>query len=126
VSSVLLLVGLTVPVALVLSFVHLATVCDAVADRWHRLRRRRQPAASPFPVQQIAADLHRLERHIAQVERSDAPAQAARLRAAVLAYDDELLIACRTLRIPAPERAPLAALDRLETEAALARHGLLW
>ena len=93
---------------------------------WRRLRGRRAPVASEVPVQQLAADLRRLSAHFEQVDRSDAPAKAFRLRAVSLAYDDVLLVAARTLDVPAPERPPLASIERLQTEAALAQHGFDW
>lgn len=82
-------------------------------------------AAGP-PLERHCADLRRLSQELDRLEASDLPAKGARLRAAGLAYDDVLLAACRALEVPAPARAPLAPLDRLETEAALARCGLLW
>ncbi len=123
---VLALVALA-PVAMMWALFNVAAIVDFFAAGWRRLRPRRSAhVSSSLPVQQIAADLRRLNAYLDEVERSDAPARAARLRAAVLAYDDVLLIACRTLEIPAPERAPLEPVTRLETEAALAQHGLVW
>ena len=77
-------------------------------------------------IERIGADLHRLSVEIRRLEASDQPAKAARMRAATLAYDDVLLQACRTLEVEATARPPLAPLERLETEAALAREGLVW
>lgn len=93
----------------------------------HRRWRRRgvvQPEAPP--VEQLAADLHRLAVQLAEVERSDATAKVARLRATTLAYDDVLLTACRALQITPPGSPPLQPIERLETEAALAQEGLVW
>jgi hypothetical protein len=77
-------------------------------------------------VQKLAADLTRLAAHFEQVDESDAPAKAFRLKAAALAYDGVLLDAARTLQVPAPERPPLQSIERLQTEAALAQQGLVW
>jgi hypothetical protein len=118
------------PVAVIWVAFNLNTIIDAVAGFWRSMVRRvrRQPEGelAPMSVEKIAADLRRINAYLDSIERSDAPARAARLKAAVLAYDDVLLLACRTLEIPAPERAPLESVDRLETEAALAQHGLVW
>ena len=121
-------IGLTTlaPVAVLWVCFNVPLVVDLIEAGWRRLRPRRSTDASPFPVQKIAADLHRLNAYLEQLEHSDAPARAARLQAAVLAYDDVLLLACRTLEIPAPECTPLEPITRLETEAALAQHGLVW
>lgn len=114
------------PVAVMWALFNFPRVVDAVEWMWRRLRRREDPYLAPIPVQKIAADLRRLNAYLEELDRSDAPARAERLKAAVLAYDDVLLIACRTLDVPAPERAPLASVERLQTEAALAQHGLVW
>jgi hypothetical protein len=74
----------------------------------------------------LAADLHRLSVNLAEVEGARVPAKMARMRAALLAYDDELLCACRVLQLPAPASSPLHPLERLQTEAVLAQHGLHW
>jgi hypothetical protein len=79
-----------------------------------------------MPVQKLAADLTRLARYFEQVDGSDAPAKAFRLRAAALAYDGVLIDAARTLQVPAPDRPPLQSIERLQTEAALAQCGLIW
>jgi hypothetical protein len=115
------------PVLLMRAIVGLPAILDAVENGWHWLRHA-EPEVTPAaaPLQQLAADLHRLAVDIDRVEASDAPAKVARLRAVSLAYDDVLLIACRTLEVPAPERTPLRSVERLQTEAALAQQGLVW
>ncbi|MGH8970119.1 MAG: hypothetical protein ACRDV1_09250 [Actinomycetes bacterium] len=93
------------------------------------VRRDRRGTPAPADVEmllRLAADLHRLSVNLAEVEGARAPAKMARMRAALLAYDDELLCACRALQLPAPARSPLDPLERLETEAVLAQHGLHW
>ncbi|MDQ6659167.1 MAG: hypothetical protein M3Z00_13270 [Actinomycetota bacterium] len=84
---------------------------------------------TPLPVQslsELTATLHRLRREYDEVERSSLPARAVRLRALGMAYDDTLCGCCSTLGVPAPTGLPLGALDRLEVEATLAKHGLVW
>jgi hypothetical protein len=96
------------------------------AVRGYRRVRPVAPVAENVSVEQLAADLHRLARHLEQVYRQDEPAKMARLTAAALAYDWVLLSAARTLDVPAPGQAPLDPVDRLQTEAALAAQGLTW
>ena len=83
------------------------SVRDRVDTGLRRLRRQPEMRPTGMPVQKLAADLTRLARYFEQVDRSDAPAKAFRLRAAALAYDGVLLDAARTLQVPAPERPPL-------------------
>ena len=104
---------------------HLDRPGAALATGWRRLRRKPEQPAT-ISVEQLAADLHRLASVLEQTYATDQPAKMARLTAASLAYDWVLLAACRTLEIPTAEKAPLNAVDRLVTEAALARSGLDW
>ena len=117
---------LVVPVLMIKGLVDLSAVIDAIDAGWRRLRGRAPLRPADLTVQQLAADLRRLADHLEQVDSSDAPAKMARLRAAALAYDDLLLSAARALDVPAPERPPLESIERLETEAGLAQHGLVW
>lgn len=122
-------VTVTVLVAVVLCAAgllgHLDRTGAALAAAFRRLRPR-PPQPDTVSVEQLAADLRRLAALLEQTYATDQPAKMARLTAASLAYDYVLLAACRTLEIPTPQTAPLAAVDRLETEAALARRGLDW
>jgi hypothetical protein len=97
-----------------------------VADTWRRIHPR-PPVPETGPVEQLAADLRRLAAHLEAAYDTDQPAKMERLTAAALAYDWVLLSACRTLEVPAPPPPPpLAAMSRLQVEAALARRGLDW
>lgn len=123
-----LAVGAFVPVLGAMLFVHLGGALDGLVG-FRRRRRASRWAAPPggHSVERLAADLHRLSVHLERVERSDEPHRVARLQAAALAYDAVLLEACRTLEVELPaDPAPLPAIGRLETEAALAREGLVW
>lgn len=104
---------------------HLDRPAASLGKVWHRLRPT-QEQPDTVSVEQLAADLHRLANLLEQTYQTEQPAKMARLTAASLAYDYVLLDACRTLEIPTPQTAPLQAVDRLETEAALARSGLDW
>jgi hypothetical protein len=124
-----------VAVALMLPALTMRVVLNlgALIDRAQSLRSRLRPRraqraqrAQVQPVERLAADLHRLAVHLDKIERSDEMHRAARLRAAALAYDDTLRSACRTLEVDVPEHTPLHAVERLETEAALAQRGLVW
>ncbi len=118
---------LVVPTLHVGTFANADALIDLVSRAWRKVRRRPDPVQTDaVPLEAFQSDLRRLVAFIEQLDRSDAPALAARLRAAVIAYDDVLLIACRALQIPAPERGPLDAVCRLQTEADLALHGLEW
>jgi hypothetical protein len=83
------------------------------------------PGAAPS-LQRLVDDLRRLEREYLRIERSDLPARAARLRALNLAYDDTLRACCHELGLPEPCERPLSGVVRLQTEAELAQHGLVW
>ena len=118
--------GVTVAVLLAAALLgHLGWLGRRVAG----LRARVHPAppqADNVSVEQLATDLRRLAAELERVHRQDQPAKMARLTAAALAYDWVLLSAARTLDVPAPGRAPLGPVERLETEAALAAQGLDW
>ena len=95
-----------------------------------RLVKRSSPQRPAAPVGRdllrLVDDLHRLEHEYSRIERSDSPAKAARLRAVNLAYDDTLRECCLALGLPEPGERPLSGLVRLQTEAELAQHGLVW
>jgi hypothetical protein len=87
---------------------------------------RRPAAPLGRDLLRLVDDLHRLEHEYSRIERSDSPAKAARLRAVNLAYDDTLRECCLALGLPEPGERPLSGLLRLQTEAELAQHGLVW
>lgn len=107
-----------------------------IAMRAHRWSHRRWQGRVPWwprrydpsgpPIERLSRDLRRLMRELDRIERSNPPAKAARMRATTLAYDDVLLAACRALEVELPAQPPLRPVERLEAEAELARHGLLW
>ena len=104
---------------------HLERVGELLVAGWRRVHPGR-PTSSTVPVEQLAADLRRLAAHLEAAYDTDQPAKMQRVAAAALAYDWVLLSACRTLEVPEPPMPPLDAVDRLTTEAALARRGLDW
>jgi hypothetical protein len=83
------------------------------------------PVAGPS-LERLVDDLRRLERDYRRIERSNLPAKAHRLRAVSLAYDDTLRCCCAALELPMPQASPLRPIDRLQVEADLAQHGMLW
>jgi hypothetical protein len=95
-------------------------------DRWERRpsRRRRDPLGPP--IERLSRDLRRLLAELDRIEQSNPPMKVARLRATSLAYDDVLVAACRALEVDVGAEPPLRALERLEAEAELVRHGLRW
>ena len=96
-------------------------------DRWWPWARRRQEAAADRSLELLVADLRRLEREFRRTEQdSDVAYRTARLQAISLAYDDTLVLCCRLLDVPEPERPPWNPVTRLHIEAELARAGLDW
>jgi hypothetical protein len=97
-------------------------------DWWTRADRRARtpPVSSRPPIERLVGDLRRLERDYSRIRGSDLPRQASRLQSVSLAYDDALCACCAALEIAPPGQPPLNAMQRLEIEAALARHGLTW
>jgi hypothetical protein len=104
---------------------HLDGVGRWAVRGWRRFRPL-PPQTDRECIEQLAADLRRLADGLERAYRLDEPAKMARLSAAALAYDWVLLSAARTLEVPAPDRAPLDPIERLQTEAALAAEGLSW
>lgn len=105
----------------------------ALGDRWRALRRpwgrrrRQQAATADRSLELLVADLRRLEREFRRTEQDvDVAYRTARLQAVSLAYDDTLLLCCRLLDVPEPERPPWTPVTRLQVEAELARAGLDW
>ena len=105
----------------------------AFGERWRagwsflRRRRRQEEACSDRSLELLVADLRRLEREFRRTEQdSDVAYRTARLQAISLAYDDTLLLCCRLLDVPEPERPPWTPVTRLQIEAELARAGLDW
>ena len=94
---------------------------------WWPWRRRSQESAADRSLELLVADLRRLEREFRRTEQdSDVSYRTARLQAISLAYDDTLLLCCRLLDVPEPERPPWTPVTRLQIEAELARAGLDW
>jgi hypothetical protein len=99
-----------------------------VLDWWARGGRVRTAAAAPTgpPIERLVRDLRRLEHDYSRIERSDLPRRAIRLHSVSLAYDDTLCACATALEIPWSPRPPLDAVQRLQIEATLAQHGLVW
>ena len=94
---------------------------------WWPWRRRSHESAADRSLELLVADLRRLEREFRRTEQdSDVSYRTARLQAISLAYDDTLLLCCRLLDVPEPERPPWTPVTRLQIEAELARAGLDW
>jgi len=128
---VLVVVGRTLVVVLVV------LSPAAFGDRWRAgrshwwqgmwRRREQEQAAADRSLELLVADLRRLEREFRRTEQdSDVSYRTARLQAISLAYDDTLVLCCRLLDVPEPERPPWNPVTRLQIEAELARAGLDW
>ena len=115
-----------------LAFVPAAFFCGLAKalDWWVRGATRdrvsKSPAPAGPPIERLVADLRRLERDYSRIERSDLPRRAVRLQGVSLAYDDTLCACATALEIPWSPRPPLDGVQRLQIEAALAQHGLVW
>jgi hypothetical protein len=88
--------------------------------------RRRPPEPSGPSLQRLVFDLQRLERDFRRIQASNEPGKARRLAAVSLAYDETLRACCLSLGLDEPAPSPLSAIDRLQTEAELSQHGLVW
>ncbi|MDT0214536.1 hypothetical protein Q9R29_11625 [Rothia sp. ARF10] len=101
---------------------------DALTDRWEAWRDSRLPAPEPVEPDVLAAHLRRLSEQLRTVTESARPAKALHQRAALLAYDDGLLRACRELGVPVAEgvSSGMSERERFETESALMGSGFTW
>jgi len=109
-----------------LALASVTTLCAAFLLTRSRRPKQRPDAATPRTLHRLVDDLRRIEHEYIRVERSNSPAKAARLRALNLAYDDTLRECCLALGLPEPGERPLSGLVRLQTEAELVQHGLMW
>jgi len=86
------------------------------------------PQPAGLPIQQIAADLRRLDSRLTELRQAGpVTAKAVKLTAAQSAYDDRLLDACRALDVAhelGSARGAGRTVERLRVEAALAGAGL--
>lgn len=82
--------------------------------------------APTSPLDELLAELGRLEREYAALELSQAAPGDPRTCAVVHAYDEALRRCCEALGLPLPGPPPFDGLVRLEVEAALAVRGLSW
>ena len=90
------------------------------------MRKLPKPATGP-PIEQICADLRRINAEITKVLGDPKlPARYHRLMAASWAYDEALADACRAVGLEPPACRPLNQYKRLETEAELTTHGVQW
>ncbi|HET7476715.1 MAG TPA: hypothetical protein VFJ97_11935 [Dermatophilaceae bacterium] len=85
-----------------------------------------KPSPAARSIELLTQDLARLEREFARIHRDQPPAMARRLMALTLAYDDTLAACCAALDLAPPDHTPMDDIERLQTEAVLAQHGLRW
>jgi hypothetical protein len=97
-----------------------------------RLRRlaaaaRGRRRTEPLPQVLLALELRRLSAEVRTVEAGRQPHRAARLNAALAAYDRVLLELCESVDVPAPHGLPpLSAHARLDLETELLASGVDW
>ncbi len=90
------------------------------------LVRRRRPA-EPVPTVLLALELRRLAAEVRRIEEGRQPHRAARLAAALAAYDRVLLELCEHAEVPAPRGLPpLSSHARLDLETDLVASGVDW
>jgi hypothetical protein len=113
-----------------LAFVPAAFFCGLAKalDWWVRGGGPSRTEAVPAgpPIERLVRDLRRLESDYSRIESSNLPRRAVRLQGVSLAYDDTLCACATALEIPWSERPPLDGVQRLQIEATLAQHGLVW
>jgi hypothetical protein len=113
------------PAAVLAIVFRLPRIWAFIADKIAVRRALRHPSTPP--LERLAADLRRLTDDLERIELADPPHKMVRMRATMVAYDDTLLIACRSLGVDTPrERGPLDDVERLQTEAALVQQGMSW
>ena len=104
-------------------------VLRPVERRLRRLVRaaRGRRRTEPVPQVLLSLELRRLSAEIRRVETGGQPHRAARLDAALAAYDRVLLELCESLDVPAPSGLPpLSAHARLDLETELLASGVDW
>ncbi len=88
---------------------------------------RRSPREEPLPPVLLALELRRLGEEVRSIEAGRQPHRAARLTAALAAYDHVLLELCDTVEVDAPAvRPPLSSRARLDLETELVASGVDW
>jgi hypothetical protein len=95
-------------------------------ERAVRLVRPRR-AVEPVPPVLLTLELRRLAAEVRRIEEGCQPHRAARLAAALGAYDRVLLELCATADVPAPRGLPpLSPHARLDLETDLGASGVDW
>ncbi len=88
---------------------------------------RRRRAAEPLPPVLLSLELRRLAAEVRRIELGHQPHRAARLAAALAAYDRVLLELCASVEVPVPRGLPpLSSRARLDLEADLVASGVDW
>lgn len=98
-----------------------------VLDGLERVGLARRHRPEPVPSVLLALELRRLGAEVRRIEAGDQPHRAARLAAALAAYDHVLVQLCAQARVPTPTGLlPLHPRHRLDLEADLVASGLDW
>jgi len=118
---------MAVPGALVYAIAEFPKLAGWLGEFMEWLRPHRPRPQGP-PIERLASDLRRISANLdALVAAGPIPGRILRVRSTTAAYDETLLIACRTLDVaPAGGSIPMSDEQRLKTEAALANAGLRW
>ena len=100
---------------------------SAFADRLEGAGLLTRHRVEPVPPVLLALELRRLACEVQRIERSDQPHRAARLAAALAAYDSVLVDICRHAQVGTPVGLlPLDPRRRMALEADLVATGFDW
>ncbi len=117
----------TLVVVLLPTLLAAAVVGGLRFGRWVRSRQP-QPVALPPPIEQIAADLRRLNRRRYELkDQQTRPGLALRTRALSAAYSDVLITACHALDVVPPQMGASGSIgpgEMARVESELSARGL--
>ena len=105
----------------------LRPVTTHLADGFEEIGVVRRRRSEPVPTVLLVLELRRLAAEVRRIEADDQPHPAARLAAALAAYDHVLVQLCSQAQLPTPiGLLPLDPRDRLDLEADLVSAGVDW
>lgn len=89
-------------------------------------QRSSEPVMPRRPIEQLAADLRRLDAELKVLQGAESYARHHHRSSTQLAYDDVLVDCARCLDVPVPSRPPLTQADRRAVEIGVSRAGVRW
>ncbi|MGB9378221.1 MAG: hypothetical protein WCB04_11980 [Mycobacteriales bacterium] len=126
-KAILIVALIATPGAFVYSVAYFPRFLRLLGEVAERVHPARQVPPGP-PIEQLVADLRRISAKVdSLVAAGPIPGRILKVRSTTAAYDETLLLACRSLEVEPGGRAlPMTAEQRLTTEAALTHAGLRW